>query len=151
MSVNELKSINEEIFKKLTNLRQTITDKQKAIVGSNYDQLQSLTNTEEKCLFELQKLNKLRTAIIDNIKSELSMTVEVKRSEDFFSSIKEEIDPNLWNELYNRNDQIRKMINEVQLINEQNKYLIEYGRSFIKDLVSGLVGPDKKSIIDRKM
>ncbi|MFA3783871.1 flagellar export chaperone FlgN [Melioribacteraceae bacterium 4301-Me] len=151
MVLNELKLANDELQKCLTSLLQVVTEKQKAIIGYNYEQLSKAIEKEESRLFELQKIHKMRRSILSKLKSELSLDVNESNFEDLLEVIQDKINKETWLELYNSSDEIRKRIKEIQLVNDQNKYLADYGRSFIRELISNLVGAEKKSIIDRKI
>lgn len=151
MSLNELKSVNEELLKCLKVLHQAILEKQKAVVSYNFEKLQKTIEKEENALFELQKLHKLRKSAFDKLKLQVRLQEDENSFESLLAAIKGRIPPEIWNEFNDMNSQIKKIIGEIQLINEQNKYLTENGRNFIKYLITGLVGTEKKSIVDRKI
>ena len=145
--------LNQSLELQVTNLKMllnTVVTKQKAIIKNDLKALGKEMHTEEKLLISISNQTANVSAIIAKLSSSFGLKLEKPILSEFIKSVSEEKDTNLKVIIMLRNS-IRELVQQIDYTNKQNNILIEHARSFIKELISNIVGLSKKSLLDAKV
>lgn len=150
----------EELIKTLqgqaSNLKKFIKvleDKQHAIIENDYDLLSVKMNDEEIMIGKIKKEDDKRLTLmksafnnqnINNNSDLMNVSLFIERTKQHWEEEELEILSQLLPEL-------KELASEADKINEQNRYLIQNARSFIREIISAVVNAQKRSLIDRKI
>ena len=142
-----LNAINESMHK-LLELSKT---KQKVLIQRDHDQLNSLTENEQKYLNDISHLNKQRRLCTDQLKIDYSVPTAMTSLTDIIELIGHRIDDNVKRKVLITLNTIKENSSRLERINEQNKMLIETSRTFIKAIIQAVRGSGNASLINRRM
>lgn len=148
MKNNEVHSITKDLFYLLDSFKETALTKQRALIENNMQSLDKCISEEERLLFEVQSLFKRRTNMMDKLQKQKKLndaTPNLTPHEKDHSHVED-----LFRILKNEREMIAQKVKAINLINEQNKYLTEQARGFIRSLVGELAEKHNKKILDVK-
>ena len=121
------------------------------LIANKYDQLETALAREEKILGNLQLIQKRRSSLLEEFKSELALSVNHNKFGEFLKAIKGKVNSDFFELLMNKNTELGFLLSDVNLLNLQNRYLTEQVRSFNRSLINELFGNKKKTLLDKKI
>ena len=147
-----LEELNQSLELQVTNLKMllnTAVTKQKALIKNDLKALETEMHSEEKLLLTISNQTVKVSTIIGKLSSEYGMADANPTLSEFIKSVSEEKDTNIKVIVMLRNT-IHELVQQIDYTNKQNNILIEHARSFIRDLISSIIGISKKSLLDAK-
>lgn len=142
-----LNLLNESISK----LLELSKAKQKVLIQRDHDQLNTISENEQKLLNDISYLNKQQRLITDQIKIEFGVPGAMTSLSDIIELIGHRLDPNIMKKMLIALDSIKENSIRLEKVNEQNKMLIETSRTFIKAIIQAVRGSGNSSLINRRM
>ncbi|MEI7812255.1 MAG: flagellar export chaperone FlgN [Ignavibacteria bacterium] len=127
-----------------------LQEKQRALVNFNYELLEQSTRKEERMLGSIQQTERIRLSIIKGLNAEFSIVDNPVKIINFVNSAKGRINGEYLKELIFQEKAIKELLPEIGKISQQNKYLIETSKAFIRETVNSLMNA-KRSILDRRI
>lgn len=149
----EVKDLIENLKQQKKNLSQLFNAaslKQKALVQLNYEDLEKSILTEERTLVNIQQTEKHRISILAELYLGYSIHCETPKLSEFIEKTKEHIGAKTLESISLHEKELKKLIKQISVINQQNKYLIENSRAFIKETITSLLNKNK-SLLDRRV
>jgi hypothetical protein len=134
----------------LINLFETARQKQEALISNNIKLLESAVSAEEKFIRNVEMAEKRRITVLTELNKKFTLNVTSMKINDFLSGAKNKLDEKHAAQIIKLQNRIRKYIMNIDTVNQQNQYLIDTARDFIKMTISELVGPQRKSFLDRR-
>ncbi|HEX2982469.1 MAG TPA: flagellar export chaperone FlgN [Ignavibacteriales bacterium] len=152
MEVLDLIEALQEQEKNLTNLNETALHKQKALVSSDYEELQKTIVVEEKLLLNIQSAERMRLEAVKVIREKYSLSGDVVKVAHVIENLRNKIELQQLENLTVLEARIKELIKTANVLNQKNKFLIDHSRSFIKETILSLLGEQKKhALLDRKI
>ncbi len=143
---DELKK-QQELLQRFMDL---ISLQQKAIIDGDINSLEETLKKESVYFHEIEVNQKMTIETIKKLAEKYSLTLKSNRLSDFLDALedKKEIKLGSFKKLQSS---LKKIINNINYVNNQNKMLISQARNFIKEMIGVLVNSNKSSILDRKV
>ena len=145
--IKTLSGLEESLIK----LFETARQKQDALVNNNIKLLESAVSAEERFIRNVEKAEKQRITVLTELNRKYMMNATSLKINDFLSGAKNKLDEKNVAQILKIQNRIRKYIVAIESLNQQNQYLIDTARDFIKMTIAELVGPQRKSFLDRRV
>ncbi len=145
--IKTLSGLEESLIK----LFETARQKQDALVNNNIKLLESAVSAEERFIRNVEKAEKQRISVLTELNKKYMMNATSLKLNDFLSGAKNKLDERNVAQILKIQNRIRKYIVAIESLNQQNQYLIDTARDFIKMTISELVGPQRKSFLDKRV
>lgn len=145
MKNTDMQTVAEDLLSLLDSFKETALVKQRALIEHNMENLEICISKEENLLFQVQSLFKRRNSIAGKF-SKVKRDFNNVLNEDAENSQKE-----LFMMLKKERELISSKVKAINLINEQNKYLTEQARSFVRSIVGEIVNKQNNKIVDMKV
>lgn len=145
--IKTLSGLEESLIK----LFETARQKQEALINNNIKLLESAVSAEERFIHSVQNAEKTRIAVLTELNKKYTLNLTTMKLNDFLSGAKNKLDEKNVAQILKLQNRIRKYIVAIEALNQQNQYLIDTARDFIKMTIAELVGPQRKSFLDRKV
>ncbi len=124
--------------------------KQKALISNDMEALQKSLLKEEQLLNIVIVQGENICETIKNLAEENYLEIKHPSLSEFLKCVNEEKDTNV-KVIKMLQNSIKEIVEKVSLTNNQNMALINHARSFIKEMITNLVGLSKKQILDAKV
>lgn len=147
------KKLVEMLASQLQNLhllKETMVMQQKSIVKNKIVEIEKAVEEEERILNRIRINEKERINEIVSLAAKEGISLEVPSVNEFLKICKEKDDPN-YELIFKIRNQIVLLAYEINNLNQQNSYLIEHARKFIKETITALYGSNQRNILDRKI
>jgi len=135
----------------LIHLFETAQQKQEALVNNNIKLLESAVSAEEKFIRNVEIAERRRVSVLTELNKKFMLNLTTLKLSDFLSGAKNKLDERNVAQILKLQNRIRKYIMNIDSLNQQNQYLIDTARDFIKTTIAELVGPQRKSFLDRRV
>lgn len=145
--IKTLSGLEESLIK----LFETACQKQDALVNNNIKLLESAVSAEERFIRNVEKAEKQRMAVLAELNKKYLLNATSLKLNDFLSGAKNKLDEKNVAQILKIQNRIRKYILSIESLNQQNQYLIDTARDFIKMTIAELVGPQRKSFLDKRV
>ncbi len=132
-----------ETFNKLLN---TLHDKQRAIVEGEIEQLNASVKAETAIASETKTLEEERLARA----RQLARTLEMEEVDPKLSEIIDKVEKKYAQRLDEQRDLLRALIEKVQVLNQNNQFLLDYSLNFIEKSMELLLTGGQKLPIYQK-
>lgn len=143
---NELNK-QHELLQKFLDL---ISLQQKAIIVSDIKSLEETLKKESIFFNEIETNQKLMIEAIQNLAKKYSLNLKSNKLSDFLNALEDNNKVKLGG-LFELQASLKKLINKINIVNNQNKMLISQARNFIKEIISVFANSNKSQILDRKV
>ena len=150
METKQLMEVMDQQYSNLNTLLEIVKKKQQALVDSEIENLESCIRSEEKILFNIQSVEKLRYEVVSKIISEYGLDENDYSISSINLKLQDKISTKNCELLLRNEKEIKETAYEIIRINEQNKFLIQHSRQFINETINTLLNSNKDSIFDRK-
>lgn len=143
----EQKSILQEMI-------DALKQKQKAIIKNDSMLVEEANHIEEIALNKLERKEVERFNLIRSISAELGMNItEITPMaiKGFYNLLKNNLNKENNDLLVSLRNENKKLVMEANLLNKQNKLLVEQANNFIKQVISVLFKSQNKPLLDRKV
>lgn len=150
MEIKDLITLLNNQKANLRKLHDAAAMKQQALVSSSSEELENSIAEEEKALLLIQQSEKARIGFLSAFYKKYGIANDTFRLSECLEKMREHIDRESAELISGYEKEIRAVINEVSRVNQQNKYLIEHSRAFIRETISTLMNSGN-SILDRKI
>ncbi len=134
----------------LIHLFETARQKQEALVSNNIKLLETAVSAEEKFIRTVEMAERRRVTVLTELNKKFTLNLTTLKISDFLSGAKNKLDERNVAQILKLQNRIRKYIMNIESLNQQNQYLIDTARDFIKATIAELVGPQRKSFLDRR-
>ncbi len=151
MITKKLHSVLEEIQAAISQLLEISKSKQEVLINRDHDNLNALTNQEQRLLAEINELSRQQRVVTAEFKAEYQVPNKIDSITEILEIIDERIDPRIKQSIIEILENIKTNSEELSEINDQNKVLIDTSREFIKGIIHAVRGSSNNSIINRKM
>jgi len=153
MNKNGIIEILSQQVNNLTTFVKVLEDKQHAIIENDYDLLSDKMNKEEASIGAINRTEEKRlTLMMEVIEQNFSNpTKDLLNIRKFFEATVEAWTREEKNTMKLLISKLKDLTMQCDSLNDQNKYLIDNARIFIKEIISAVVHAQKRSIIDRKI
>lgn len=145
--IKTLSGLEESLIK----LCETAQQKQEALINNNIKLLESAVSSEEKFIRSIENAEKSRIAVLNELNKKYTMNLTTMKLSEFLSGAKNKLDEKSTAKILKLQNRIKRHIQNIEALNQQNQYLIDTARDFIKMAISELVGPQRKSFLDRRV
>lgn len=135
----------------LIRLFETAQKKQEALVNNNIKLLESAVSAEERFIRNIENAEKNRVSVLAELNKKYMIDATTMKLSDFLSGAKNKLDEKSTAQILKLQNRIKKHILNIDMLNQQNQYLLDTARDFIKMAISELVGPQRKSFLDRRV
>lgn len=151
METKKLPEVLISIDETIKNLLDLSKVKQTVLINRNHDELNELTEREQKYLTNISHLSKQQKLYTEQLKENFEVPTDISSIIDILEIIGNRLDPNFRNTVLTTLYSIQENSLELHKINEQNKMLIDTSRAFIKSIIQAVRGSVDTSIINRRM
>lgn len=153
MNKKEILETLDEQRTNLENFVKILEDKQHCIIENNYDLLSEKMNDEEIFINKIKKIEEKRINLLMNaIESSVSTpSRDLLKLSEFAKATREFWSSEEFGVLTMVAADLKELAHKASNLNEQNRFLIDNARSFIREIISAVVHAQNKSIIDRKI
>ena len=143
---NDLKK-QHELLQKFLDL---ISLQQNAIINSDVKALEETLKIESTYFNEIEISQKLMMKTIKNLSEKYSLNPKSNKLSDFLEAMKDKNEVKL-GAFFKLQTSLKKLISNINTVNNQNKMLISQARNFIKEIIGVFANSNKSSILDRKI
>jgi len=140
-----------ELEERLIKLSVAAKQKQEALVKSNLKLLQATIAEEEKFIYEIEETEKKRISVLTDLNNKFMIKEKSMKLDDFLNGAKNKLDERMAARIIKLRNNIRGHIKSIERLNLQNKILTDTARDFIKMTVAKLIGPKRKSFLDKRV
>lgn len=151
METKKLPEVLISIDETIKNLLDLSKVKQTVLINRNHDELNELTEREQKYLTNISHLSKQQKLYTEQLKVNFEVPTDISSIIDILEIVGNRLDPNFRNTVLTTLYSIQENSLELHKMNEQNKMLIETSRAFIKSIIQVVRGSVDTSIINRRM
>lgn len=151
METKKLPEVLISIDETIKNLLDLSKVKQTVLINRNHDELNELTEREQKYITNISHLSKQQKLYTEQLKENFEVPTDISSIIDILEIIGNRLDPNFRNTVLTTLYSIQENSLELHKINEQNKMLIDTSRAFIKSIIQAVRGSVDTSIINRRM
>lgn len=134
----------------LDSLKKVMIQQQKAIVKNEISAIELAAENEEIILGKIRINERQRIAEIAELSKVNDFNLESFSLSELLKAIKENHSEE-YDTLFRLRNQIVLLAYEVNNINNQNSFLIDHARQFIKETITTLYGANQRQIFDRKI
>ncbi len=145
--IKTLSGLEESLIK----LFESAQQKQDALVHNNLKLLEDAVSAEERFIRSVANAEKSRITILAEYNKKLDLNLTSLKLSDFISGARNKLDEKSVAKIIKLQNRIKRHIQNIEALNMQNQYLIDTARDFIKSIISELVGPQRKSFLDRRV
>lgn len=149
----EIKELTASLVNQKNNLALLLDaalQKQRALVNFDYTGLQDSILKEEKAISSVSEGEKGRIAILTELYARHSISNNTFKLSEFNEHTKGALDAKSRKQIAITEKELKDLITRVTMVNQQNKFLIENSRAFIKETVSHLLN-SRRSLLDKKI
>ncbi|HEX2866343.1 MAG TPA: flagellar export chaperone FlgN [Ignavibacteriales bacterium] len=149
----EIKDLTTSLVNQKNNLSQLLDAallKQKALVKFDYAGLEDSILKEERALSSVADGEKGRIKILTEIYQKHSISNKTYKLSEFIEHTKDLLDIKSKKQIAVTEKELKELITRVSMVNQQNKFLIENSRAFIKETVSHILNA-RRSLLDKKV
>ncbi|HEX2962046.1 MAG: flagellar protein FlgN [Ignavibacteria bacterium] len=150
MEIKELTTSLVNQKNNLTSLLDAALQKQRALVNFDYAGLEESIVKEEKALSFVTEGEKGRIKVLSELYKRHSISNKTFKLSEFVENTKGMLDIRSQKQIALTEKELRELITRVSMVNQQNKFLIENSRAFIKDTVSAILNA-RRSLLDKKV
>ncbi len=150
MKIKKLIEILKEQKNNLNSLLKIVKEKQNVIVNNKLEKLHEYMNKEEKELLEIQITEEKRLHIMQELFTEYKIKSERFKLETLIKELKDLIPETYIENIKTKEMEIKNLIKEITLKNQQNLMLVQQSSQIISETVKAVIDTSKRSIIDRK-
>ncbi|HUX92263.1 MAG TPA: flagellar protein FlgN [Ignavibacteriaceae bacterium] len=143
---NDLKK-QHELLQKFLDL---ISLQQNAIINSDIKALEETLKIESTFFNEIEISQKLMIETIKNLSEKYSLNLKSNKLSDFLEALKDKNEVKLGG-FFKLQASLKKLISNINTVNNQNKMLISQARNFIKEIIGVFANSNKSPILDRKV
>ncbi len=151
MPEKELIKILTELSSKLNEYQELVAAKQKALVENDYQNLESITHSEEKILMAIEQTGRKRVDYMMKLSEKYNLPKNILKLSDLLEQAEGKMDEESFGSLSALSGEIKEKLHFILRTNEKNRGLIESSRSFIKEIITSVIGMKKRSLIDKKI
>lgn len=151
MTIKKLQTVLTELSSTITNLLEASKSKQNVLINRDHENLNSLINSEQRLISEMNSLSQQQKTETAKLKDEYGIPEQLTSLTEILKLLDGKIDSETQNKMTQTLSEIKNNAEELGIINTQNKMLIETSREFIKGIIHAVRGNDKKSLINRKI
>ena len=148
--VEKIIAILEKQENNLKKLLKFVLEKQVAIVNNNNEGIKESVSKEEKLLLTVQLTEEIRLKVMEEIFSYYKIDNERYKLSILIENLKSKVDERLIHNISVYETNIKKIIKEVQKVNQQNMLLIQQSRSLLNDTITAVLNLNNRTIVDRK-
>jgi len=148
--IEKLLVILEKQEGNLNKLLKFVLEKQVALVNNNNEGIKDSVSKEEKLLLTVQLTEEMRLKVMEEIFTNYQIDNERYKLSIMIENLKGKIDEKLIHNITLYEQRIKKVIKEVQKINQQNMLLIQQSRSLINETITAVLNLNNRTIVDRK-
>lgn len=134
----------------LKSLHQAAMSKQKALVKLNYEELETAIILEEKMLLATRECEQARMKALEEFYISNHLNHESYRISELCLKFNPGSAESEIKKLRLLEKQIKSSIAEINKVNQQNIYIIQHSRTFIKDTIASLISANK-SFLDKRV
>ncbi|MCU7497132.1 MAG: flagellar protein FlgN [Ignavibacteria bacterium] len=150
MEIKELTASLVNQKNNLTSLLNAALQKQKALVNFDYAGLEDSITREEKAIAFITEGEKGRIKILSELYSRYSISNRTFKLSEFLENTRGLLDAKSQKQIAVTEKELKELITRVSMVNQQNKFLIENSRAFIKETVSRILNA-RRSLLDKKV
>lgn len=150
MEIKELLNLLKLQKNNLSLFLSSAQQKQRALISFNYEDLQQAIEGEEKMLSAIQETEKKRLAFLSAFYKEQSLSNNTFKIAELVGHLGENVDRKIILGLEILEKEIKKLVSAIMTINQQNQYLIENSRAFIRETINSIMNA-KKTLLDKKV
>ncbi|MGE5354414.1 MAG: flagellar export chaperone FlgN [Acidobacteriota bacterium] len=150
MEIKELTASLVSQKNNLTSLLDAALQKQRALVNFDYAGLEESIVNEEKALSFVTAGEKGRIKILSELYQRHSISNKTFKLSEFVENTKGMLDIKSQKQIALTEKELKELITRVSMVNQQNKFLIENSRAFIKETVSAILNA-RRSLLDKKV
>ncbi|HPP33403.1 MAG TPA: flagellar protein FlgN [Ignavibacteriales bacterium] len=151
MKMSEYIQILERELHILTKMLEIVKEKHEATIKLQGKKIEEIVAKEERQILALNNIEYERINFQNMKLAASKIDLKDKKVLSFIKAIKNEFTPDELKSAIVLQDKIKKMIKEIQKINENNLYITNYSINFTKQLIDTILGGKNKSILDRKV
>jgi len=135
----------------LSNLKNTIVEKQKALIASDGSGIDLLSHQEEALLAGLRKSETERLTLLHNIMEEFRYMEETNQQPKLSQIIEGKVVKEDLEKIRSAEEYVKNLVKDIKEINRQNQLLIQNSLEFINETILALLGNRKRSFVDKKV
>jgi hypothetical protein len=148
--IEKLLAILEKQETNLNQLLQSVFEKQVALVNNNNEGIKELVSKEEKLLLTIQLNEEMRLKAMEEIFSHYKIQNERYKLSILIANLNGKVHEKIIHNISLMERRIKKIIKEIQKVNQQNMLLIQQSRSLINDTITAVLNLNNRTIVDRK-
>ncbi len=149
--IKKLIAILEKQENNLNRLLKFVLEKQTALVNSNNEGLKDSVSKEENLLLTVQLTEEMRLKAMEDIFTHYKINNERYKLSILVENLKGKASDKLVHNISVMERRIKKIIKEIQKVNQQNMLLIKQSRSIINDTITAVLNLNQRTVIDRKV
>lgn len=149
----EISDLIQSLEKQKLNLERMLAaaeKKQRALVSNNNEALEASVTAEQGALMSLQQTEKERLSIMNALYRQADIRPKNLRIYELVDLMNDRMDKKTAGALLKLEEEIKETAGQISKLNQQNLYLIEHSRNFIKETLMSVLSA-KKAILDRKV
>lgn len=151
MKMHDYIQILERELQTLTKMLEIAKEKHQATIKMEGKKIEELVAKEERQILAINNIESERLNFQQQKLAELNKQMPDNRVLTFIKTLKSEFNEEELKKSIILQDKIKKMIKEIQKINENNLYITNYSINFTRQIIDTIVGGKNKSILDRKV
>lgn len=125
--------------------------KQKALIQSKIDDIQNAVIEEEKTLFNIDSVERIREKIIEKIQESYGLPKEIVKIFDINKRLKGVISEEEAEDLFECEALIKETIDKINMQNERNRFIINRSKAYLKETLTSLLEISKRSaLVDKR-
>jgi len=148
--IEKLTAILEKQENNLNKLLKFVLEKQVALINNNNEGIKDAVSKEEKLLLTVQLAEEMRLKVMEEIFAHYSIDNERYKLSIMIENLKGKIDEKMIHSISLFDKNIKKVIKEIQKVNQQNMLLIQQSRSLLNDTITAVLNLNNRTIVDRK-
>ena len=151
METKKLPDILNALSESISKLLELSKAKQKVLIQRDHDQLNTISENEQKYLNDIANLSKQQRLCTDQLKLDFGVPSGMSSLTDIIELIGNRLNPEFSGRVLTTLNNIKENSIRLERTNEQNKMLIETSRTFIKAIIQAVRGNGNNSLINRRM
>lgn len=150
MEINELKQSLIEQRANLQLFLETLLKQRRAIIENNIESLEESIAAEEQLLMRIHNLEQESKETIKSLVRTHGLRVQNYSLSMLLSAAAAKSEVKL-DDLFNIQNNIQRLVNEISRANEHNRVLVNHARSFVRETINALVNDNGAQLLDRKI